>query len=220
MSLSSLYWVRLECFSTTCNIHPSTHTFTKRSILYLRHFCKSQKASWGSESSPWTLWLEEQFYFSNHRWCVVFRQPRKSGKTIHIAKVRGEGGEIDDKWGKKDSTQISIAESCFIVWWSGPRQTLPHARPWQHSLLTHVAPSLIPHWTSNMMPKGLSEVILRSSLKILSEDILSDVIRLLEDPRVSVKHPTGWYLIRFIINFSPVTHSIQYCSDILRSIMQ
>lgn len=70
------------------------------------------------------------------------------------------------------------------------------------------------------MPKGLSEVILRSSLKILSEDDLSDVIRLLEDPRVSVKYPTGWYLILFIINFSPVTHSIQYCSGILRRIMQ
>lgn len=55
-----------------------------------------------------------------------------------------------------------------------------------------------------MTPIGFSEVILRSSLKILSEDVLSDVISLLEDPGVCVKRPTGWYLIVFIINFSPM----------------
>lgn len=54
----------------------------------------------------------------------------------------------------------------------------------------------------NMQSTGLSEEVLRSSLRILSEDVLNDVISLLEDPRVCAKHPTGWYLILFIINFS------------------
>lgn len=36
-----------------------------------------------------------------------------------------------------------------------------------------------------------SEVILRSSLKILSEDVISEVISLVEDPGLCVKHPTG-----------------------------
>lgn len=72
---------------------------------------------------------------------------------------------------------------------------------------------------------GLSEVILRSSLQILSEDVLSDAIRLPEDPGVCVEHPTGWYLILFIINFSPTKkkrkkNSIRYCSLILRGITQ
>lgn len=36
-----------------------------------------------------------------------------------------------------------------------------------------------------------SEVILRSSLKILSEDVISEVISLVEDLGLCVKHPTG-----------------------------
>lgn len=36
-----------------------------------------------------------------------------------------------------------------------------------------------------------SEVILRSSLKILSEDVISEVISLVENPGLCVKHPTG-----------------------------
>lgn len=67
----------------------------------------------------------------------------------------------------------------------------------------------------NKKPTGLSEGPLGSSLKFLSEDILSDVIRFLEVPRVCVKCPTGWYLILFIINFSTSNHRIRRCSDIL-----
>lgn len=36
--------------------------------------------------------------------------------------------------------------------------------------------------------------------------MLSDVIRFLEDPRVSVKRTTGWYLILFVIHFSTKTY--------------
>lgn len=66
---------------------------------------------------------------------------------------------------------------------------------------------------------GFSEVILWSSLKSVSEDALSDVIRLLENPRVGVNRPTGWYLILFIIKFCAEKKKWKQ-HQILRGIMQ
>lgn len=44
----------------------------------------------------------------------------------------------------------------------------------------------------NMTAAGFySEVILRSSLKILSEEVIIEVISLVEDARLCAKHPTG-----------------------------